>query len=146
MVNFARFLMVILGFCLGAGFVGYANHSGTTPGTGSPESGQDIMSVDRRVTTLEQHMYTLDANLGQLQQQIMMLNRTSAQPTGAGAEVQQLRLELDLLRSKMTEVACALAKLDERTLAAGKPKGRTGVKDPCRLETQTPIEITGHPY
>jgi len=104
------------------------------------------MSVDRRVTTLEQHMYTLDSNLNQIQQQIMMLNRTSSQPTGSSTEVQQLRLELDLLRSQMTQVECALAKLDERTITTGKPKVRAGVKDPCRLDPQTPIEIPGHPY
>jgi len=159
MVNIAKCVIVILAFCLGAGVVGYANRSApgaatrslasselTSSELTSPEPGQDIMSVDRRVTTLEQHMYTLDSNLNQIQQQIMMLNRTSSQPTGSSAEVQQLRLELDLLRSQMTQVECALAKLDERTLTTGKPKVRAGVKDPCRLDPQTPIEITGHPY
>ena len=154
MVNIAKCVIVILAFCLGAGVVGYANRSGPGPATRSLDSseltssepGQDIMSVDRRVTTLEQHMYTLDSNLNQIQQQIMMLNRTSSQPTGSSTEVQQLRLELDLLRSQMTQVECALAKLDERTITTGKPKVRAGVKDPCRLDPQTPIEITGHPY
>ena len=149
MVNIAKCVIVVLAFCLGAGVVGYANRSAPDPPTravASPESGQDIMSVDRRVTTLEQHMYTLDSNLNQLQQQIMMLSRTSSQPTGSSAEVQQLRLELDLIRSQMVQVGCALAKLDERTLTTGKPKVRAGIKDPCRLDPQTPIEITGHPY
>jgi len=157
MVNIAKCLIVILAFCLGAGVVGYANRSAPGPTIRSlasselteltsSEPGQDIMSVDRRVTTLEQHMYTLDSNLNQLQQQIMMLNRTSSQPTGSSAEVQQLRLELDVIRSRMAQVECALAKLDERTLTTGKPKVRAGVKDPCRLDPQTPIEITGHPY
>ena len=157
MVNIAKCLIVILAFCLGAGVVGYANRSAPGPTTRSlasselteltsSEPGQDIMSVDRRVTTLEQHMYTLDSNLNQLQQQIMMLNRTSSQPTGSSADVQQLRIELDVLRSQMTQVECALAKLDERTLTTGKPRVRAGVKDPCRLDPQTPIEITGHPY
>ena len=157
MVNIAKCVIVILAFCLGAGVVGYANRSAPRPTTRSlasselteltsSEPGQDIMSVDRRVTTLEQHMYTLDSNLNQLQQQIMMINRTSSQPTGSSADVQQLRIELDVLRSQMTQVECALAKLDERTLTTGKPKVRAGVKDPCRLDPQTPIEITGHPY
>jgi len=157
MVNIAKCLIVILAFCLGAGVVGYANRSAPGPTIRSlasselteltsSEPGQDIMSVDRRVTTLEQHMYTLDSNLNQLQQQIMMLNRTSSQPTGSSADVQQLRIELDVLRSQMTQVECALAKLDERTLTTGKPRVRAGVKDPCRLDPQTPIEITGHPY
>jgi hypothetical protein len=104
------------------------------------------MSVDRRVTTLEQRIYTLDSSMSQLQQQIMMLNRTASQPAGASGEAQQLRLELDLLRSRLSQIECAMAKLDERTLVAGKPKGRTAVKDPCRLDPQTPIEIPGHPY
>ena len=164
MVNIAKCATVILAFCLGAGVVGYANRPAPGPATRSlassdltsseltsseltsSEPGQDIMSVDRRVTTLEQHMYTLDSNLNQIQQQIMMLNRISSQPTGSSAEVQQLRIELDLLRSKVAEVECALAKLDERTLTTGKPKVRAGVKDPCRLDPQTPIEIPGHPY
>ena len=159
MVNIAKCVIVILAFCLGAAVVGYANRSAPGPATRSlasseltssdlisSEPGQDIMSVDRRVTTLEQHMYTLDSNLNQIQQQIMMLNRTSSQPTGSSTEVQQLRLELDLLRSQMTQVECALAKLDERTITTGKPKVRAGIKDPCRLDPQTPIEITGHPY
>ena len=159
MVNIAKCVIVILAFCLGAGVVGYANRSAPGPTTRSlasseltsseltsSEPGQDIMSVDRRVTTLEQHMYTLDSNLNQLQQQIMMINRTSSQPTGSSADVQQLRIELDVIRSRMIQVECALAKLDERTLTTGKPKVRAGVKDPCRLDPQTPIEITGHPY
>jgi hypothetical protein len=159
MVNIAKCVIVILAFCLGAVIVGYANRSApclttrslasselTSSELTSSEPGQDIMSVDRRVTTLEQHMYTLDSNLNQLQQQIMMLNRTSSQPPGSSAEVQQLRIELDVLRSRMAQVECALAKLDERTLTTGRPKVRAGVKDPCRLEPQAPIEITGHPY
>jgi hypothetical protein len=136
--------VVVLAVCLGAGAVGYANRSGPVPI--APGAGQDIMSVDRRVSTLEQRIFTIDSNINQLQQQLIMMSRTQAQQSGSGAEVQQLRLELDLLRGHINQIECAIAKLDERTLGSGKPKSRTGVKDPCRLDPQTPIEMQGHPY
>jgi prefoldin subunit 5 len=72
------------------------------------------MSVERRVSTLEQRLYTIDSNISQLQQQIMMMSRASAAPAGTSADVQQLRLELDLLRSRINQIECGVAKLDDR--------------------------------
>lgn len=142
MANYIKWAMVILAIGLGAILGGYANRSGPAALAG----GQDIMSVDRRVSTLEQRIYTIDSNISQLQQQLMMMSRTSTQSPGSGPEVQQLRLELDLLKGRINQIECAVAKLDERTLGAGKPKGRAGVKDPCRQDPQTPTELQGHPY
>jgi len=103
------------------------------------------MSVDRRVSTLEQRMYTIDSHINQLQQQVMMISRTSPPPAGASGDVQQLRVELDLLRNRINMIECAISKLDERTLAPGKSK-RSAVRDPCRQDPQPPIELPGHPY
>jgi hypothetical protein len=144
MRNYARWPAVVFVVCIAAGAVGYTNGSG--PAAPAPSPGQDIMSVERRVSTLEQRSYTIDSNISQLQQQIMMMSRTSAAPAGTSGDVQQLRLELDLLRSRINQIECGVAKLDERTLAPAKPKGRTGAKDPCRQDPQTPIEMAGHPY
>lgn len=141
---YVKWAAVILGVSLAAGAAGFADRSG--PAAIAPGPGQDIMSVERRVSTLEQRMYTIDSNISQLQQQVMMISRNPTPSAAAGAEVQQLRLELDLLKSRMNLIECALAKLDERTLAPAKPKTRTSVKDPCRLDPQTPIEMPGHPY
>jgi hypothetical protein len=144
MGTYVKWAVLILTVGLAAGAVGYARRPG--PALVAEWPGQDIMSVDRRVSTLEQRIYTIDSNISQLQQQLMMMSRTSAPSAGAGAEVQQLRLELDLLKGRINQIECAVAKLDERTLGPAKPKGRSGVKDPCRQDPQTPIELQGHPY
>lgn len=142
MTNYIKWPGALFVVCAAAGVCSYANRTG--PAAPPPGAGQDIMSVDRRVTTLEQRMYTIDSHLSQLQQQVMMMNRPSAAPAGPSTDVQQVRVELDLLRNQINQIECAMAKLDERTLAPGKPK-RT-VKDPCRQDPQTPIEMPGHPY
>jgi len=143
MKHHLKWAPVILVACFAASVAGYASRSGSAAATAP--SGQDIMSVDRRVSTLEQRIYTIDSNITQIQQQVMMISRNPAPSAGASGEVQQLRLELNLLRSQMNQIECALAKLDERTLAPARPKTRS-VKDPCRLDPQTPIEMPGHPY
>jgi len=144
MSNRIKWTLVMLGVWLAAYVVGYAAKSASAPGV--PDPGQDVMSVDRRVTTLEQRIYTMDSHINQLQQQLMMISRIPATPSaGASGDAAQLRVELDLLRNQLIQVECAIAKLDERTLAPGKSK-RTGPKDPCRLDPQTPTELPGHPY
>src|SRR5262249_45405975 len=143
MTNHVKWPAALVFVCAAAGVCGYASRP--VPAALPPGAGQDIMSVDRRVSTLEQRMYTIDSHINQLQQQVMMINRTPAPPAGASGDVGQLRVELDLLRNRINQIECAIAKLDERTLQPGKPK-RSVVKDPCRQDSQTPIEMPGHPY
>ena len=143
MNNRVKWPAITLAGCLLTAAISNTNRS--APAALSPLPVQDIMSVDRRVSTLEQRIFTIESNIGQLQQQINMIGRSSTPSSGATADVQQVRLELDLLRSQIGLIQCAIAKLDERTLQSGKPK-RNSVKDPCRLDLQTPIEQPSHPY
>jgi hypothetical protein len=56
-----------------------------------------------------------------------------------------LRLEVNALQQRLAEHECALAKLDERTLS---PTMRTrrrsgaGANDPCRQNSETPVQFT----
>src|SRR5262249_13986360 len=112
MSNRIKWTLVMLGVWLAAYVVGYAAKSASAPCV--PDPGQDVMSVDRRVTTLEQRIYTMDSHINQLQQQLMMISRIPGTPSaGASGDAAQLRVELDLLRNQLIQVECAVAKLDE---------------------------------
>ena len=115
------------------------------PTDAATTSAQDAVYLDRRISMLETRLNSIESSLRSVQQQATMSGRsTSAQPT-RDPEVMLLRTEVEILNSRMRELECALARLDERTLSpsAREARKRSGVPgDPCRVNPDTPIQLS----
>jgi hypothetical protein len=118
-------------------------HTGGTSSTKADAAAQDVMSLDRRISTLEQRFYTIESNINQLQQRVQYAQRppVSSTPT-RDPEVDRLQSELSLLQSRLSEVECALLKLDERTLPAASRAARAKPNDPCRAQPNAPVQLS----
>ncbi|MFL6215410.1 MAG: hypothetical protein ACJ74J_16120 [Blastocatellia bacterium] len=118
-------------------------HTGSASSTNAAAPAQDVMSLDRRISTLEQRLYMMESNISQLQQRVQYAQRppASATPT-RDPEVDRLQSEMSLLQSRLSEVECALLKLDERTLPAASRAARAKTNDPCRAQPNTPVQLS----
>ena len=105
---------------------------------------QDVIRLETRLNQLEQRLYSIDSNVRSLEQQVRLAGQTSR--GGGGEDVVRLRLELQALQQRVAEHECALAKLDERTLSAAmraaRRKSGPGANDPCRLNVDTPVQLS----
>ena len=109
----------------------------------SRHSGQDAMRLETRINQVEQRMYTIENSLRNLEQQTRF---GSAGSRGAGQEdLIRLRSEIDTLQRRIADDECALAKLDERTLARETKEARrrsgTNRSDPCRSQVDAPLSL-----
>jgi conjugal transfer/entry exclusion protein len=103
---------------------------------------QDVMSLDRRISAFEQRLYIMESHINQLQQQIQYAQRQPAPANTRDPEVERLRLELNLLQSRLGEVECGLLKLDERTLPAAARATQSKKTEPCRSQPNTPVQLS----
>lgn len=116
---------------------------------GAPST-QDVTSLERRISLLEQRFYTLETSINRLEQQVSLSERPSAaQPGARDTEIILLRSEVEMLQRRLNEIDCGLAKLDERTLSPAAREARrkagTNVTDPCRLNPDAPLRISTRP-
>lgn len=112
----------------------------------SPEPQQDVIRLETRINQIEQRVYSLDTNLRNLEQQVRL---AGSSPRSTGSEdVTRLRLEVQALQDRLAQHECALAKLDERTLSAAmraaRRKSGPGANDPCRLNSDTPVQLSSN--
>ena len=111
--------------------------------------GQDAMYLDRRLTALEQRIYTIESNLNQIQQQIRVSRSSPVTSTTPDPEVNLLRTEIEMLKIRTRELECGLAHVDERTLPATvrEARKRAGtLKDPCRSSSpEAPVQLSSRP-
>ena len=109
---------------------------------------QDVLSLDRRISSIEQRLFSLESNITQLQQQVMASRTSPTSPNVRDPETERLRSEILLLERRIREVECGVVKLDERTLSptarASRPTQGQG-SDPCRLRPETPLQLTSRP-
>jgi hypothetical protein len=106
---------------------------------------QDPYGLDRRITTLETRMFSLESQIRQLGQQMSMTMRTPSPTRERDSGVETLQRQVSLLQSQLNEMRCGLAKLDERTLPAARRPGtsqRDRQGDPCRLDPNTPLVLS----
>jgi uncharacterized coiled-coil protein SlyX len=121
----------------------FVTHTGGASPANASAPAQDVMSLDRRISTLEQRLYLIESNINQLQQHVQYPQRPPASATPArDPEVERLQSELSLLQSRLSEVECALLKLDERTLPAAARGARARSNDPCRAQPNTPVQLS----
>lgn len=113
---------------------------------------QDVMSLERRTSLLEQRLYSIETSIRRLEQHSNLSQRATS-PTAAARDPESLllRSELDALRRRVGEIECGLVKLDERTLAdhsiADKDRKKRGVSstDTCRQNSATPLSLSARP-
>jgi predicted RNase H-like nuclease (RuvC/YqgF family) len=111
---------------------------------------QDLTSLERRISLLEQRFYSVESSINRLEQQ-SRLSQGAASPSTSERtlEINLLRSEIDALQRRLAEIECGLTKLDERTLtpAAREARRRAGAgnTDPCRLSTDTPLKLSTRP-
>ena len=100
---------------------------------------QDAIRLEQRMNQLEQRFYSIESSLRNLEQQSRLAGSTQR---GVSVEdVARLRAEVQTLQLRLQEDECALARLDERTLSPAmrrRPGGRT---DPCRTNTDAPLQL-----
>lgn len=123
-------------------------HRGEASLKAEPPAAQDVMSLDRRISTMEQRLYSLESSINQLRQQIMASQPAPASPNNRDPEIERLRSELLLLQRRVSEVECGALKLDERTLPPAARDSRRADRqgaDPCRLRPETPLQLSNRP-
>lgn len=100
---------------------------------------QDAIRLEQRINQLEQRFYSIESSLRNLEQQSRLAG--SSQRGMSVEDVDRLRAEVQTLQRRLQEDECALARLDERTLSPAmrrRPGGRT---DPCRANTDAPLQL-----
>lgn len=116
-------------------------------GTGAPPDAQELFSLERRVSVVEQRLNSVELSVNRLEQQSRL--QSSAPQTTRGArdvEVELLRSEVELLRRRVAEDECGLLRIDERTLTQAAREARrkdaAGREDPCRLNADAPLRLS----
>ena len=104
-------------------------------------SQQDVIRLESRFSQLETRLNFIENRLRGVEQQ----SRLGDSRGVSEADWTLLRSELQTLQTRVVEHECALAKLDERTLAANartRRRSESGT-DPCRANPETPIRLPG---
>jgi uncharacterized protein YlxW (UPF0749 family) len=128
-------LVVVLGVVVGVLTNVSSGRSATTT--------QDVSSLDRRLSLLEQRFYSVESNISRLQQFVASQRPPISQPTVSDRDTILMREEIQRLSLRVTELECGLLKLDERT--ATRKSTTTKPSDPCRLNPETPLRLPSRP-
>lgn len=112
-------------------------------GVGSADALQDVNSLDRRISMLEQRFYSLDASMNRLQQLVASQRSPAPVSEPRDREINQITEEIQRLQLRLVELQCGLVKLDERT--ATRRSGEPRSTDPCRANPDTPLRLSSRP-
>ena len=102
-----------------------------------PVPQQDVIRLESRMNQLEQRLYGIETSIRTLEQQSRLAN---VGPRDATRDLEVLRSAVQTLHVRVMEDECALAKLDERTLAPA-AKRRSQTTNPCRRNVDAPIQL-----
>ena len=108
---------------------------------------QDVRSLDRRITSLEMRLYSIETSINRLEQTALSQRSPVLQPDSREPEINLLRREIHTLQLRVNEIECGLIKLDERTTTVrdDRTSARARTADPCRLNPATPLRLTARP-
>jgi hypothetical protein len=121
-----------------------------SPAAAGPAAGaQDLIGLDRRISSLEQRLYSIESSISQLRQQAITSQRSGPTQPARDPDAGLLRNQVETLNARVRELECGLVRLDERTLsaAARERRNRAGAapQDPCRLNPETPVQLSRRP-
>jgi len=134
-----RLRAVALVFVLGLGSVAVFRITFAARNGDAPISQQDVIRLESRFSQLETRLNFIDNRLRGIEQQ----SRLSDSRGVSQADWSLLRSEFQALQQRVAQHECALAKLDERTLAPNARARRRpdAGSDPCRANLDTPIRL-----
>ena len=121
-----------------------ANNSRGSSASGETTT-QDVSSLDRRLSLLEQRFYSVESSISRLQQYAAAQRPPVSQPSTSDRELSLIREEMQRLNLRMAEIECGLIKLDERTTPPARRNATAKANDPCRLTPETPVRLSTHP-
>ena len=132
-------LVLVIVLCAVIGLVASSSRgsSATVP--------QDVSSLDRRLSLLEQRFYSIESSISRLQTYVASQRPPVSQPTTSDRDVILMREELQRLTLRVTELECGLSKLDERTTPASRRNAAGKSDDPCRQNVDTPVRLSSRP-
>jgi predicted RNase H-like nuclease (RuvC/YqgF family) len=109
---------------------------------------QDVRSLDRRISLLEQRLYSIESSISRLQQSAVSQRSPVPQSSTRDQEINLIRGDMQALQLRLSEIECGLLKLDERTTVSVRdnrksPGGKPA--DPCRLNPATPLRLSTRP-
>jgi len=106
---------------------------------------QDVSSLDRRISLLEQRFYSIESSISRLQTYMAAQRPPISQPSTSDRDVILMREEIQRLSLRLTELECGLSKLDERTTPANRRNTTDKSNDPCRVNPETPVRLSARP-
>ena len=104
---------------------------------------QDVSSLDRRLSLLEQRFYSVESSISRLQQFVASQRPSVSQPSVSDRDLSLISEEIQRLSLRVNELECGLVKLDERT--ATRKSATAKPSDPCRLNPDAPLRLSTHP-
>jgi hypothetical protein len=137
---FRQWRALVLVFVLGLGAAAVVRITFAARDGDAPISQQDVMRLESRFSQLETRLNFIDNRLRSIEQQSRVSDARGVSQTDWAL----LRSELQALQQRVAEHECALAKLDERTLAPNARATRRRpdtASDPCRANSDTPIRL-----
>lgn len=108
---------------------------------------QDVRSLDRRISLLEQRFYSIELSINRLQS-VLSQRSPVPSPSARNQEINLMREEIHKLSLRLSEIECGLIKLDERTggsVGDTRRSARAKPVDPCRLNPVTPLHLSTRP-
>jgi hypothetical protein len=134
--------VLIVGLCLVIGVMASISRGNSATAPAEP---QDVMSLDRRLSSLEQRFYMVESNISRLQTYMAAQRPPVSQPSTNDRDIIAMREEIQRLSLRVNELECGLAKLDQRTTPASRRNTTDKSNDPCRLNVDTPIHLSARP-
>lgn len=119
-------------------------------GTGSTTTvfAQSDAFLSRRIDQIENRFFGIESRLSRLETGMRPSIATPPLSTNNDLEIQYLRSQVELLRTRLGEAECGILKLDERTLAAAERTARNKAavnREPCRQTPSTPVTLSARP-
>jgi len=121
-------------------------YPGSSSAMGNVTGMQDVRILDRRISLLEQRLYSIESNMNRLEQSVISQRSPAQTPNAGEREIYLLREDIHRLTQRLSEIECGLLRLDERTaIPSGNTRKPPGAKDACRLNPSTPLQLSTRP-
>ena len=104
--------------------------------------------LSRRIDQVENRFYGIESRLSRLEMDPRPSIVTPSITNTNDIEIQNLRSQVELLRTRLGEAECAVLKLDERTLSPAERAARNKTAttpQPCRQDASTPVKLSSRP-
>ena len=121
-------------------------YPGSSSAMGNVTGMQDVRILDRRISLLEQRLYSIESNMNRLEQSVISQRSPAQIPNAADREIYlMLREDIHKLTQRLSEMECGLLRLDERTAIPANTRKLSGAKDACRLNPSAPLQLSTRP-